>query len=325
VGVALVTLVFLGVTLLRSNDLGIGLRDPGGQIFRMRLLKAVEMFAILAVLDVAWRTWRARSAGLRTALVATVRSRLTISRLGLVLIAELAYHVVYLSYRNLKSWLAFQTPQDDHLLSFDRWLFFGHDPAALLHSLLGTGAAAVILVAVYRAFTYVTAFSLQASLAFITRMRDSYVFVTAGMWAWILAIVSYYAVPTLGPFASSPQTFTSMPESVITRTQSKYLVERADFLANPYAHSSFVSIAAFASLHVGFTCLVMLMARYYGSRILTISLGVYLAAVMVSTVYLGWHFVVDDVAGLALGALAVTLGHVTIYGLRRRVQGRRLL
>ena len=323
--VAGVAVVFLGVALLRSQDLGIGMRDPGGQMFWVRLLKALEMFAILAVVDLAWRTWRGRAAGVGTALVANVRSRLAVSRLALILLAEVAYHVVYASYRNLKSWLAFDTPQDNHLLSLDRWLFFGHDPAALLHSLLGTGVAAVVLVAVYRAFTYVTAFSLQASLAFVTRLRDSYVFVTAGMWAWILAIVSYYAIPTLGPFASSPQTFASLPDSVITRTQDKYLLQRTEFLANPYDHSTFVSIAAFASLHVGFTCLVMLMARYYGRRVLTILLGVYLAAVMVSTVYLGWHFVVDVVAGLVLGALAVAIGHVTIYGLHRRTPGRRLL
>jgi membrane-associated phospholipid phosphatase len=69
----------------------------------------------------------------------------------------------------------------------------------------------------------------------------------------------------------------------------------------------------------------MLMARYYGRRVLTILLGVYLAAVMVSTVYLGWHFVVDVIAGLVLGALAVAIGHVTIYGLHRRTPGRRPL
>ena len=314
--------VFLGIALLRSQDLGVDMRDPGGALFSMRLLKALEMFAILAVVDLAWRTWQGRGAGVREALVANLRSRLAVSRLTLILLAELAYHVVYVSYRNLKSWLAFDTPQDDHLLSLDRWLFFGHDPAALLHSLLGTGVSAVILVAVYRAFTYVTAFSLQASLAFVTRLRDSYVFVTAGMWAWILAIISYYAIPTLGPFASSPQTFASLPDSAITTTQAKYLEQRAAFLANPYDHSTFVSIAAFASLHVGFTCLVMLMARYYGRRVLTIVLGVYLAAVMVATVYLGWHFAIDVVAGLVLGALSVAIGHVTIYGLHRRTPGR---
>ena len=39
---------------------------------------------------------------------------------------------------------------------------------------------------------------------------------------------------------------------------------------------------------------------------------VYLAAVILSTVYFGWHYVVDDVAGVLLALLAVQLGRWTV-------------
>ena len=54
------------------------------------------------------------------------------------------------------------------------------------------------------------------------------------------------------------------------------------------------------------------MARYYGLRRLSRVLGVYLAAVIVSTVYFGWHYVLDDVAGVLIALTAVQLGKWTV-------------
>ena len=59
--------------------------------------------------------------------------------------------------------------------------------------------------------------------------------------------------------------------------------------------------------------MVLLMARYYGLRRTTRVLAVYLVAVVLSTVYFGYHYVVDDVAGVLLAVMAVLLGHWTIY------------
>ena len=54
------------------------------------------------------------------------------------------------------------------------------------------------------------------------------------------------------------------------------------------------------------------MARYYGLRRLSWAAGVFLAGTLLATVYLGWHFAVDDVAGVLLAATAVLLGHWTV-------------
>jgi membrane-associated phospholipid phosphatase len=43
------------------------------------------------------------------------------------------------------------------------------------------------------------------------------------------------------------------------------------------------------------------------------ALTVYLAGTIIATIYLGWHFAVDDVAGLVLAFLSVRLGRLTIY------------
>jgi hypothetical protein len=241
-----------------------------------------------------------------------LRARWPWQRVVLALSGLLAYHVVYICYRNLKSWDVFNTVRDTELLAVDRWLFAGHSPAHLLHDLLGQHDAAYVLMFAYTSFTYLVPLSVVGSLVLVDRIRDAYVFVTAGMWVWVLGVGSYYLVPSLGPFASASEEFAGLPHTAITDTQAQYLGQRAHLLAHPGADHGFASISAFASLHVGFTCMVLLMLRYYGFRRAAHVLTGYLVVVMVATVYFGWHFVVDDVAGVLLAAAAVALARLVV-------------
>ena len=309
-GVWVLVAVFALVTAIWSARVGVPLRDPGGRMFRGRLTSALTLFAILAFVDALWRAHRGSSV-LRVPHV--LRERWPAHRLVLAVSGLVAYHAVYVCYRNLKSWDALNTVRDHDLLAFERALFLGHSPAELLHDLLGQHTAAYVLMVVYKAFTYMVPLSVVGSLVFVDRIRDGYVFLTSALWVWILGVGSYYLIPTLGPFATAPGEFSGLPSTSITHTQAEYLAERAHVLANPAAPDAFVSISAFASLHVAFTTLVVLMLSYYGQRLATRVMTVYLAAVMVATVYLGWHFAVDVVAGVALAALAVLLGRVMIH------------
>ena len=66
------------------------------------------------------------------------------------------------------------------------------------------------------------------------------------------------------------------------------------------------------------TAVILGIAWWYQLRRTTIVLAVYLFGTMVATVYLGWHFAVDDVAGLAIAALSWWLGPRTVGVLRRQ-------
>ena len=290
-----VVVLFAAVAAERSAALGIGVRDPEGQMFRNRLAKALVFLVVIALVEAVVRArrrgWSLRHVG------AVLRERWTGQRLVLVLTGLVGYHVVYLCYRNLKSWNAFNQLRDDDLLAFDKALFLGHHPAALLHTLVGEEYAAEALAVVYRSFTYVIVLALVGSLALIPRVRRAYVFLSAATWAWILGTFAYYVLPSLGPYAAAPAEFAGLRPTPITETQAEYLTERAAFLADPSMPDAFVSLGAFASLHVGFTTLVLLMARYYGLRRTTRVLAVYLALIIVSTIYFGWHYVTDDIAG----------------------------
>ena len=137
------------------------------------------------------------------------------------------------------------------------------------------------------------------------------------MWAWIIGVGSYYLIPSLGPFHAAPQEFSGLTRTSIQSTQATYVQQRDHLLAHPHASDAFAQISAFASLHCALTCLIWLMARYYGLRRLSRVLALFLVGTLLATVYLGWHFAVDDVAGLAIAWVAVQLGKLTVLGTLR--------
>jgi membrane-associated phospholipid phosphatase len=229
-------------------------------------------------------------------------------------LALVAYQTVYLCYRNLKSWDVFLSPKDHMLLRWDRWLFLDHSPAVLLHDLLGQDLAARALTQLYESFSTMVTLALVAALAFTPTVRSAYVFVVSAMWAWIIGVGSYYLIPSLGPFHVAPAEFAGLTTTSIQKTQAAYVEQRAHLLAHPQAPDAFAQISAFASLHCALSFLVFLMARYYGLRRLSWLAGAFLAGTLVATVYLGWHFAVDDVAGLALAWVAAQLGKLTVLG-----------
>ena len=302
--------VFAVVMMGGSLVAGIPPRDPHGSILLSRVGISLGLFVVLSALDALLRSrgqgWSARKAA------RAWRERWTPRRLALTLVGLLAYHLVYFSYHNLKSWDVFLRPRDGLLLRWDRWLFFGHSPAVLLHDLLGQHVAAYVLMVVYESFSTIVTVALVAALVFTPRVRDGFVYVASAMWVWILGVGSYYLIPSLGPFHSAPREFAGLPHLMIQDTQARYLGQRAHLLAHPQMSDAFAQISAFASLHVAVTALILLMARYYRLRRTTIALGFFLAGTMIATVYLGWHFAVDDVAGLLIAVVAVKLGRLMV-------------
>jgi membrane-associated phospholipid phosphatase len=303
-------LVFGALTLWRSHELGIAVRDPGGQYLVGKILTSAGVFVALAVVDALART--PRSTWSLRGLLTTARTRWTGRRLGAAWAALLCYHLTYFCYHNLKSWDVLNPPRDAMLVRVDHLLFLGHHPAVLLHDLLGQGVSAWVLIVIYESFPILVTVAIVAPVVFADRVRDGAVMTASLCWAWVLGTASYYAIPSLGPFHERPQDFAGLPTSIVTRTQAQYLAERNDFLADPMAHGAFAQISAFASLHVAITTVILLMAAYFGRRRTIIALAFFLVGTLLATVYLGWHFAVDDVAGLAIGWLAVLLGRLTI-------------
>ncbi len=307
--VALVTLV---AAVVATQVADVPLRDPDGVAGR-RLAGVVGLVLGLVVLDVAVRAWR-RTETKRPSLAAmraVRRERWHWHRGVAVASALISFYVSYLAYRNIKSMVPLLRPGDlfdRELAAFDRLLFAGHDPAALLHSLLGAGVQTQLLSLVYLFYLAFVPISLALALVYSRSLQGGLFFTTALSINWPLGAASYLLLPALGPIYATPAEFAGLPTSGASVLQSLLLDQRIEFLTDPAVAGTAQSIAAFASLHVSMLFTAAVAAHLLGLvRYVRIALWVLVAVSAVSTIYLGWHYVVDDIAGVAIALAALAI------------------
>ena len=178
------------MALLGTHAAGVPFRDPNHMVGR-RLIEVGCLMALLVALDIVIRagrrSWRPKPwlAAMRT----VRRERWTWRRVAAVAIALVSFYVTYLAYRNLKSMVPLLRPGDlfdRQLAGFERSLFAGTAPADLLHSILGTGAAAEILSAVYMAFISLVPLSLALALVFSPSTQGGVFYAAALSINWAL-------------------------------------------------------------------------------------------------------------------------------------------
>jgi membrane-associated phospholipid phosphatase len=266
---------------------------------------------LLVMVDVAIRagrqerTWRPS----RSTVLEIRRTRWTPARLLAAGGGLLSFYVAYLGFRNLKGVLPLLRPHlaDGRLATADRDLFLGHDPAQLLHSVFGTGAIAHVFSGIYAGFIVFLPLSLAITLVFASRLSTSLFFATAMSLNWLIGTGSYYLLPSLGPAYANPLAFASLPHTEVTRLQAMLLHDRAGFLLDP-DKGILQAIAAFASLHIAmsFTALAMTYLLGLGWRVKA-ALWAWNVATAIATVYLGWHYVIDDLAGVVIAVLSLSL------------------
>src|SRR3954453_6574301 len=218
-----------------------------------------------------------------------------------------------MAFRNLKSIVPLLRPDvlyDRQLGELDRDLFGGNDPATLIHDLLGTGVTTHVLSAAYVAFIVFLPLTIGIALVFSRDLQGGLFYTTAQSINWLLGAASSFLLPSLGPIYADPSAFGALPHSEAARLQGVLLDQRLAFLHDP-AGSTPQSIAAFASLHISMSFTAALAAHLLGAgRRLKTALWIWFAVTAADTIYLGWHYVLDDVAGLALGAMALALAGV---------------
>ena len=237
----LIAVVMLAVTLVAGEHYGIGLRDPDG-VVGGRLLLVLGLILAFCALDVVPRAIldaRATSRPAMRRIIALAHDRLSWQRLAYVLGSIVAFYVIYLCYRNVKSYLPLARPElfDGQLRELDRSLF-GGDPAVFMHEWLGTGVAAHVLSTVYLLFLTFVPISVVVTLVW---SRDNAI----GLW-WVnvlsingvLGALSYFLMPSMGPAFVSPELFATLPETGATSLQHSLLEHRQAFLQNPSAAMS---------------------------------------------------------------------------------------
>ena len=304
--------VTVAAALLATHSAGVPLRDPD-HVGAKRLAMVWCLVVVLVLLDIAVRAAR-RSHRLWPSLEAmreVRRERWTRNRAIAVTSALVSFFVTYVAYRNLKSVVPLLRPDelyDRQLADFEYGLFGGHNPAELLHALLGTGVATHALSTVYVTFVFFLPLSLALALVFSPDLQGGVFYATALAVNWLLGAASYLMLPARGPIYYAPAWFAELPDTKASYLQGLLLDQRLEFLRDPSAPGAAQNIAAFASLHFSmiFTAAMVALLAGWGRR-LQIGLWALLALTTIATIHLGWHYVVDDAAGVVIGLSALAL------------------
>jgi membrane-associated phospholipid phosphatase len=310
VGVALMTGL---LAVVASQSLGLPIRDPEGFLgpswARLPLL-CLGAFVADVLPRAAWRS-RGRPARFFTEARVIVREHWTRERIELVLIGLVSFYVTYVGYRNLKNFLPFirEGTQDPTLKAIDEALLFGGDPAILMHTILGEGISAHILSFVYLIFLPFVPVSVTAWLVWSRNISFGYWYVTSQCLAWALGTASYYAIPSLGPAFYYVWLYAGLENTGVTQLQDALFYGRSEVRFDPFGADGVQSVAGFASLHVAITLVAALVA-HYTVRHAWVRWGLWLffALTVVATIYFGWHYIVDDVAGALIAVVSVWLG-----------------
>jgi hypothetical protein len=316
-----IAVVSLIAAVLATESAGLSIRDPD-HVAGRRLLLVLGLVAVLIALDVVVRARRGSDGLLPTwaALDGVRRERWTWRRGLAVGSALISFYITYLGYRNLKSVVPLLRPGDlfdAQLADIDRTLFLGNDPAELLHSLLGTGVPTQLMSASYMLFFIFIPGTLAAALVFSRNLQAGLFYATAQSLNWLLGAASYFMLPSLGPVYAEPSIFSGLPVSGVTQLQAILLDQRVEFLRDP-ALGTAQSIAAFASLHVSIFFTGALAAHVLGlAKPVRVAAWLLLGLTTLATIYLGWHYVLDDFGGLVIGALAIVMARgITGFDLR---------
>ena len=313
------------VAVVTAQALDEPLRDPDGFLGPAWVrLPAMVIGAFVA--DVLPRSlWRARGKVNRFGQEAriVVKEHWTPERIAVVAIGITAFYVTYVSYRNLKNGLLIfhQDTKDSMLHDLDTWLMFGHEPAVVLHNALGESLSAHVLAFVYMLFLPMAPMSIVAWLVWSRNVTYGYWYVTANCLCWTLGTASYYAIPSLGPAFEYPWLYRDLDQTGVTALIDSLWNGRYSQYWNPFA-DGVQTVAGFASLHCAIM-LCMALVAHYTVRHASIRwfLWVFYVLTFISTIYFGWHYLADSIAGSLIAIVSVYLGGLAT-GQRFEAHGR---
>ena len=164
---------------------------------------------------------------------------------------------------------------------------------------------------------YFMHFPLPIVVGFIfwTRSREHYWrFISALLLMSFIAFLTYLVYPSTPPWLQFPQQVHHVTNETVVKLFSD------DYFVSPiYSHLNPNKYAAFPSLHAAFPLLAAVYAwnRY---RPLSVALTIWTAGVWVAIVYLGEHYFVDALAGLAYAAAAAAIVELVAGRFKGRIR-----
>lgn len=272
--------------------------SPNGSRQRTRHLLALSLVYI--GLTSAFMIWRGISVSPDYLLLLLLPVAVASGRLWRFLGDWIPFIVIFLAYEAMRG-VAPKTGIPPHvadLADLESRLFAGHIPTAVLQTWLANPAGRVVAYAATAVYFSHFVFPIAIALAlWLVDRRQFLRFTTALMAMCFAAFAIFVLAPTAPPwYAESHGAITGVHKIISTTLPSAVSPYYAALNPNP--------VAAFPSLHAAFPFLGFLAVREVFSRRAALVVLAWCMAVWFSVVYLGEHYVVDVIAGVALAAFA---------------------
>jgi hypothetical protein len=201
---------------------------------------------------------------------------------------------------------------DAVLATYDRGLGLGHDPVALLLSLLEPFPWILRFLDFAYGFAYFATVVISGpALAFLVPARkDRLAFAAAFNLLWIVGAVFYVAFPSWGPAFSNHDAFAAAQAHMpVTRWgQGELAKELWGLLSDPYGQRpyGFGGVAAFPSLHIAVITLLTLCSWRAWKSWGLVNAGI-AVVLFIGSMVTGYHYLFDSLAGIVIAAAALLL------------------
>jgi membrane-associated phospholipid phosphatase len=192
---------------------------------------------------------------------------------------------------------------DEWFFSVDKRLCGGATCSEFLHGMLGTSAPVLSFIS-ENYFWYYPYMSLVALIFIVGAPRAlAQQYMCTFVLLFMFGTVSIYAAPTWGPIYYKPQLFEFMRDSEIYRLQESLWAMKMVLESHPGSREAIFMISGFPSLHVAVVMTGTLYLRRLHWALAALS-AIFLLLTLNSTMYLGWHYLGDDIGAILLVYLA---------------------
>jgi len=241
----------------------------------------------------------------------------------LLMIGLMFFQGTFTSIKNMLPILWGGFPYDHAQATIDAWLHFGKDPWRWLHAIGGYHWVLAVVEFNYNVLWFVICFGalfFVATSPAADRVRRRYFLLFLFVWVTCGNVLA-------GIFLSAGPVF----YGAVSGDQGRY-AELSAFLSTSHSGNSAATyqtylwdlyvkglpgfgggISAFPSVHVGLITLNALFAYEYSRRLGALAFA-YVAFVLASSVYLGWHYAIDGYVSI----IVVLLGYRIASAIGRR-------
>ena len=309
--VVIIVLVFFTVSIYFV--LGLELRDPWslylqriGSVIYMYFFMLPLVFFLLRLKDI--ERWRALQEKIcwKTTWVRFRKDFFNLRNILFDLRLLNAIAVLFVLIINLRHIVPYvnKTAYDNYLIALEEWAFNGKILSFWIIEFIGANNAPM-MSDIYRLFYPYLSIIIFTFVLYRDALLSQQFFLSF-IGIWMIGIVITCLWPTWGPCFYSPQYFTILPETTMTQMQQGLWEMKQYLELNPQSSKAAYLISALPSLHVAVIALGSIYL-FKVSKILSMFSWGFVVVTIISTLYFGWHYFVDDVIAIIIAYLAYFL------------------